>query len=164
MENKFWFVLRTNPRAEKVVSERLSALDIDNYLPIKRVLKQRNDRKKWVDEVLIKGYVFVYLTEQKRGKVFEVFGVVRYLFFVGKIAKVTEREIEVLKIFCELKGVKIEKNGFQTGAMVEIIAGPLIGMTGILKSAASGNKVSIYIEQLGLFASVNVLVGDVRKI
>ena len=101
MDDQCWFVVKTNSRAEKLVAERFIAAGIVHYLPIKRELKQWKDRRKWVDEVLIKGYVFVFCTAAERRLVFDVFGVVRFLYFAGKIAVVTQREIEVLQVFCD---------------------------------------------------------------
>lgn len=164
MDCKVWLVVKTNPRAEKMVAKRLDELGIENYLPIKRELKQWKDRKKWVDEVLLKSYVFVHTPVKLRHKVFDAFGVVRFLFFAGKIAVVTEKEIDVLRIFCKEKDIKISKKGFETGDEVMVIDGPLIGLTGRLKADASGGKISIYIAQLGLFASIKIDISAVKKL
>ncbi len=164
MNSNQWFVIKTNPRAEKIVSKRLHQIGIDNYLPIKRELKQWKDRKKWVDEVLLKGYVFINTTEKLKNEVFKVFGVVRFLYVSGKIAVVSEKEIEILRLFCEIKNLKIEKKGFEIGDDFEIISGSLIGMVGKMIVNQKGSKISIYIAQLGLFANINISLSDVRKI
>ena len=163
MDGKVWLVVKTNPRAEKMVAKRLDELGIENYLPIKRELKQWKDRKKWVDDVLLKSYVFVHMTVRTRQRAFDAFGVVRFLFFAGKIAIVTEKEIDVLRIFCAVRDIKISKKGFETGDEVMVIDGPLIGMTGCLKTDESGGKISIYIAQLGLFASIKIDIAAVQK-
>ena len=159
-----WFVIKTNPRAEKLVSERLLAIGIKNYLPIKRVLKQWKDRKKWVDEVILKNYVFVNISEKSKNDVFEVFGVIKYLFVAGSIAIVTDKEIDVLKLFCQANDLKIENKGYEIGDNFEIISGALIGMIGKLNSNQKGNTISIYIAQLGLFANIKINLSDVKRI
>lgn len=164
MDEKKWFVLKTNPKAEKLVSLRLSEIGIDNYLPIRRELKQWKDRKKWVDEVLFKSYVFVNTTERLKNDVFKVFGIVRFLYFDKKLAVVTEKEIEILNLFCKINEIKITSKGFESGDKVEIIEGALIGMRGVLKESQKGNKISIYIAALGLFANINIKISEVRKI
>lgn len=164
MDEDKWLVIKTNPRAEKLVSKRLLEIGIENYLPIRRELKQFKDRKKWVEEVLIKNYVFVKTTERLKNEVFKVFGVVRFLYVVKKLAVVKENEIEILKLFCKINELKISTKGFETGDQVEIIEGALIGMRGILKESQKGNKISIYIEALGLFASISIKISEVRKI
>lgn len=164
MDEDKWLVIKTNPRAEKLVSKRLLEIGIENYLPIRRELKQFKDRKKWVEEVLIKNYVFIKTTERLKNEVFKVFGVVRFLYVVKKLAVVKENEIEILKLFCKINELKISTKSFETGDQFEIIEGALIGMRGILKESQKGNKISIYIEALGLFASISIKISEVRKI
>ena len=164
MNEQKWLIVRTNSRAEKLVAERLTNIDIENYLPVRRILKQYKDRKKWVDEILIRGYVFVNICETDRKKVFDVGGITSFLFVNKKIAIVTEKEIELLKIFCILDEVKIESIGFEIGDAVEVIDGILIGMRGVLQESQNGNKLSVYIEALGLFAKINIKMSEIRKI
>lgn len=164
MDELKWLVIKTNPRAEKLVSQRLSEIGIENYLPVRRELKKWKDRKKWVDEVLIKSHVFVKINERKKNKVFDVFGILRYLYFDKKLAVVTDKEIEVLQLFCKINELKITTKGFENGDKVEVIEGVLIGMQGILKESQKGNKISIYIEALGLFASISIKISEVRKL
>ncbi len=164
MDEVKWLVIKTNPRAEKLVSQRLLEIGVENYLPIQRELKQYKDRKKWVEEVLIKSYVFVKTSERLKNEVFKVFGVVRFLYVSKKLAVVSEKEIEILSLFCKINELKITTKGFETGDKVEVIEGALIGMQGILKESQKGNKISIYIEVLGLFANISIKISDVRKL
>ena len=164
MEEKAWYVVRTASRAEKVVGERLLALGIENYVPVKRELRQWKTRRKWVEDVILKGFVLVRTTTKERGKVFDAVGVVRFLYFDKKLAVVTDREIEVLRVVCGMKSVVIGKKGFVSGDEVEIIDGPLIGMAGRLTTDESGGKICIYLPELGLFASINIEIRMVRKI
>ena len=60
-------------------------------------IKQWSDRKKKVEIPLINSYVFVNIEDKNRNIVFEVSGVVRYLFWLGKPAVIQEQEIEALK-------------------------------------------------------------------
>ena len=77
-----WYVLYTKSRQEKKVTEALNLLGVNAYCPVVTTMKQWSDRKKKVEEPLIKSYVFVNLEESNRDIVFEVPGVVRYLFWL----------------------------------------------------------------------------------
>lgn len=162
MNEKKWYVVRTNPRAEKKVSEKLSVIGIDHYLPLHKQLKNWHDRKKYVDEVLFKSYVFIYTTEQKRQEVFQVSAVVKYLFVGGKIAVVTEKEIEQIRIFCTSNDIKIEET-YKKGDEVEVISGQFIGLKGQLISTPERRKLQIYIPVLNCFASISIDKNDVVK-
>ncbi len=95
--SKNWYVLYVKPKNEKKVAERLSIQNIDVYCPMIKEIKQWSDRKKKIEVPLFKSYVFVNISECERQKVFEVPGVVRYLFWLGKPAIVREVEMETLK-------------------------------------------------------------------
>ena len=164
MDEKAWFVVRTASRAEKVVGERLLALGIESFVPVKRELRQWKTRRKWVEDVLLKGFVLVRTTPQERGRVFGAVGVVRFLYFDKKLAVVTDCEIEILRVVCGMKSVFIGKKGFLSGDEVEIIDGPLIGLIGRLITDESGGKICIYLHELGLFASVNIEIRMIRKL
>lgn len=164
IEDKFWFVVRTNPRAEKKVAERLSKIAVVHYLPLHNTIKQWHDRKKRIEEPLIKGYIFVYLTEKTRSNIFDVPGVVRYLFVHGKIATINEKDIDNLKIFCRFEEIVIEKNKHDVGDEIEVISGQLIGLRGFIKETAKGNFIMIDISELGFFASIKINKSEIRMI
>ena len=164
MDDKKWFVIRTNPRAEKQVSLRLLDIGIEHYLPLHRQIRQWKDRKKYVEVPLFSSYVFVRTTEKLRREVFKVSGIVRYLFVGGQIATISEKEIERIKIFCTLADVKIEEQSFEIGEEVEVISGELIGLRGQLTSSTTGHKLKINISALGYFATINIDKNDVKRV
>lgn len=77
---KYWFVVYTKPRNELKVLERLLGIGIVAYTPFKTELRKWSDRKKKVKVPLLPSMVLVYLEEKETAKVFEIHGVVRYLF------------------------------------------------------------------------------------
>jgi transcriptional antiterminator RfaH len=164
MEDKKWFVIRTNPRAEKQVSQRLLDIGIEHYLPLYRQIRQWKDRKKYVEVPLFSSYIFVRTTEKAKNEVFKVGGVVKYLFVSGQIAVVTEKEIGYLKIFCTLDDVKIEEQNFENGDEVEIISGELIGLRGQFIESVTEQKLKINISSLGCFATINIDKKQVQKV
>lgn len=98
---KSWYVLYVNVRHEKKVMHRLLEKGIEAYVPISRKLKQWSDRKKWVEEPLFTGYVFVKVTIAGMDAARFVPGVLNYLSFKSGPAVVREEEIEGLKFFIE---------------------------------------------------------------
>ncbi|MDF4201876.1 UpxY family transcription antiterminator [Maribacter sp. SA7] len=94
---KNWYVLYVKPKNEKKVAERLSAHQVDVYCPMIKEVKQWSDRKKTIEVPLFSSYVFVNISECERQKVFDVPGVVRYLYWLGKPAVIRDNEMEELK-------------------------------------------------------------------
>jgi len=98
---KKWFVLYTKPRNEIKVSQRLSALGIENYTPTKLEVRQWSDRKKKILVPLLPSMLLVSIHEKEVNKVFEVAGVVRYLFENQKRAEVSNEEVLAMKYYLE---------------------------------------------------------------
>ena len=92
-----WYVLYVQSKKEKKVAEILQNLQIEVYCPLLKEVKQWSDRKKTVTTPLFKSYIFVRLTDKERSKVYDVPGVVRYLFWLGQPAVVRDEEIEIIK-------------------------------------------------------------------
>jgi len=96
---KYWFVVYTKPRNELKVLERLLGIGIVAYTPFKTELRKWSDRKKKVKVPLLPYMVLVYLEEKETAKVFEIPGVVRYLFENGQRAIVSAQEVEAMKAY-----------------------------------------------------------------
>lgn len=105
-----WYVLYTKPKAEIKVADALEKMNVEVYCPTVSEIRQWTDRKKKVTIPLFRSYVFVRLREKDRHKVFEVSGVVRYLYWLGKPALVRDAEIETIQKWLngdELEEVKV---------------------------------------------------------
>ena len=99
LDSKKWFVVYTKHRNEIKVSQRLSVLGIENYTPIRMEIRQWSDRKKKIAVALLPSMVLVNLNEKEVNKVFEVAGVVRYLFENQKRAEVSNEEVLAMKYY-----------------------------------------------------------------
>ena len=161
-EDKKWYVIVTKSRAEKKVAARLDAIGVANYLPLYYVVKQWKDRKKRVEEPLIKGFVFVNVAFKDRNAVFGTLGIVKYLYVDRKIAEIKSKEIENLKFFCKFDDIIIESGNCLKGDEVEITAGDLTGFRGIVRENGKGKFICLHIGALGFFASIQINKMDVR--
>ena len=118
----FWRVLYTNPRAEMKVTQRLEKIGVEAYCPARMEMRQRSDRKKKIWVPLLPSMVLVNIEEREKNKVFDVQGVVRYLYWLGQPAKVSVEEVLTLKEVTEAKNLvahEVIKKG--VGAEVELL-------------------------------------------
>jgi transcriptional antiterminator RfaH len=152
--NRFWFAIYTRPKNEKKVVQGLEKMGIEVYCPMVTQVKQWSDRKKKVESPLISSYVFVKIEEKNRNIVFEVPGVVRYLFWLGKPAVIQNQEIEALK--GSLKGIisSVEILGIQPGDSMTISNGPFKGKEGVV-SQVEKNKIRLVLKELGVLISIS---------
>ena len=116
---KKWFVLYTKPNSEKKVAERLEGLNIQVYLPVRTELRQWSDRKKKVTVCVLPSMVLVRLEEKDTAIVFDVPGVVRYLFEEGKRAVIRDQEIQAMQAFLEGKAGE-QAAGLKVGDSVAV--------------------------------------------
>jgi transcription antitermination factor NusG len=96
-----WYVLYTKSRTEIKTAGRLNDLRYEVYCPVITELHQWSDRKKKVIVPLFKSYVFVRMEKKNHNLVFDVPGVVSYLFWLGKRAVVKDEEIELIREWLE---------------------------------------------------------------
>ena len=144
-----WHALYTRSRNEKKLTGRLLKEGIEAYVPIRKSLHQWSDRKKWVEEPLIRSYVFVKILPEQYYQVLNTPGSVRYVFFSGKAATIPDRQIEMLKIIAGSDADAIAlPDTFKPGTPVKVIAGPLIGLTGEMIRKTGKNNVVVRIDHL----------------
>jgi len=122
-----WYALYTESRQEKKVASRLAQIGIEVYCPLTIQVRQWSDRKKKVEVPLLPSYIFVNLESNNREVVFQVAGVVRYLYWLGQPAIIKDTEIEILQKWLQDKIVSFEIVGIQPGTLYEIPSGPFIG-------------------------------------
>ncbi|HYK76369.1 MAG TPA: UpxY family transcription antiterminator [Daejeonella sp.] len=152
-----WYPVYTNPRAEKKVTELLSRKGIEAYLPLCRQLKVWSDRKKWVEEPLIKSYVFIKISEHQKTEVLSTRGVCRFLYFSGRVATMPQRQIEQLKLLMATEAeLDVIDYKLEKGTQVRVKAGTLQGLTGQLVEFRSEKKVMLKIEHTGHFILIQI--------
>ena len=143
-----WYAIYTKPRNEKKVVANIQSLGIEDYCPNISVVKQWSDRKKTIIQPLLSSYVFVKLDEKDRSLVFQVPGVVRYLFWLGKPAIVREQEIQAMKELQEEKYKKVCVTGMARGEKMTITEGLFKGQTATLIEEKN-NKTILVLDSLG---------------
>ena len=112
-------------------------------------MKQWSDRKKLVEEPLLRSYIFVRITEKDYFRVLGTPGVVRYISFEGKAAPIPDRQIDTLKMLIgEQVNIEVLEHDISPGEKVVIELGTMRGFEGELVRIAGENKVVIRIEHV----------------
>lgn len=145
-----WHALYTRPRWEKKVRDLLLDQGVEHYLPLVTTVKQWSDRKKKVEEPLIKSYIFVRVSEKEYYDVLNTDGAVKYIAFEGKAAPIPEWQIDAIRktidnmLPYELSGERLEP-----GQHVKIKEGNLKGMEGEILQIKGKTKFIIRIDSVG---------------
>jgi len=147
-QKKNWFALYVRPRHEFKAKAELDQINIKNYLPIVKKLKQWHDRKKRIDEPLLHGYIFIFADEKERLFSLENRCVIKCISDHGKPAKIPEWQIINLQNMLNHKGDFNVFDGLVEGTKVEIVEGPFKGVRGILDKSLTENNLAVTIDLL----------------
>lgn len=142
-----WNVIYTKSRSEKKVEERLKNIGIEAYCPVRTELKFWSDRKKSILVPVLPSMVLVKIDKNKRNQVFNIPGVVRYMFWLKKHAVVRDSEVDSLKLLLKSNNI-IEQNVEAYNVGDEIKISSFEDQIGIIKKI-SKNKIWVVLKQLG---------------
>tara|TARA_B100001939_G_C16924357_1_gene610860 strand:+ start:135 stop:596 length:462 start_codon:yes stop_codon:yes gene_type:complete len=150
-----WFVIKTKRNQEIRVANALNNIGINAFCPIISYVKQYSDRKKKVQKAAMPSYVLVKINENERPNVFSIPGVIKYLFWLGKPATVSSKEIDLLKnelnlLYTVSDNIQLEKNTDHT-----LISGPFKGLGGKILNI-SKNKFKLELKNIGMHITVNL--------
>lgn len=157
-ENMHWYAVYTKPRWEKKVFDLMNQKGFEAYCPLNKIKKKWSDRYKYVEEPLFKSYVFVRVSESDLPNVRFVDGIVNFVYWLGKPAKIPDTDIINLKKFLnEYQDIKVEsKDNFEPGDLIRIKSGLLMHQKG--RVVEDRNKsIILEIKSLGFYlvATVN---------
>jgi transcription antitermination factor NusG len=149
LKDPHWLAAYTKSRNEKKVYDRIIDEGYEAYLPLQRRLKQWSDRKKWVEEPLLRSYVFVRITQKDYYKVLSINGLIRFVSFEGKPVPIPAKQIDVLKMLLgqQLEIETVEVN-IEPGDVVDIQIGSMTGFSGELVRHQGKSKVVIQIDHV----------------
>jgi transcription antitermination factor NusG len=129
-----WYALYTRSRFEKKMLSELTDRRIEVFLPMREILSRWKDRKKRIWVPLFSGYIFVNHvdTPENRFRILNIPGAVRFVGLRGHADPIPEEQIQYVRRFLE-SSIAIDPYPYmQVGTRVEVTAGPLKGIQGIL--------------------------------
>ncbi|MBC6112189.1 UpxY family transcription antiterminator [Pedobacter fastidiosus] len=165
MDNNYrWYPVYTRSRAEKKAYDELIRKNITAYLPLKKTLKQWSDRKKIVEEPLIKSYLFVYISAKEYAEVLMTNGIARFIYFSGNVASLPDKQIQDLKLLLATEGdLEVFDFAIKAGEKVMIKAGPFKGMLAELVSIHNKQRIILRLQDMGYAIEINTSMGFIEK-
>ena len=151
-----WYALYLRSRYEKRVHEDLTGKGVETFLPLIEEVHVWSDRKKRVMEPLFRGYLFVKTDFRDRARILTTEGVVRFVGINGRPSAIPESEIDwVRRVIGQPMDVKREQY-LEVGERVRVIAGPLLGVEGIVIQKQGISRVVVSVEAIAQSVSVQV--------
>ncbi len=161
-----WFALYTRSRFEKKMLSELTDRSVEVFLPMREILSRWKDRKKRIWIPLFPGYIFINHidTPENRFRILNIPGAVRFVSLEGHAQPIPEDQIQYVRRFLE-SSISIDPYPYmQVGTRVEVIAGPLKGIQGILVEKRGRFRFVIQVDLIRQAVSVEIDASDVRSI
>jgi len=160
-----WYPVYTRSRAEKKAFDELNRKGIITYLPLHKTLKQWSDRKKFIEEPLLKSYLFVYISSKEYTEVLMTNGIARFLYFSGKVASMPEQQIEHLKrLLATEHDLEVFDYDIKPGQKVLVKAGPFKDMVAELISLKNKQRIILRLANIGYSIDINTSIAFVEPI
>lgn len=151
-----WLAAYVRMHHEKKVRDRLLGMGITTFLPVQTVVRQWSDRKKKVDRVLIPMMIFVKVDRKEQIDVLQLPAVIRFVVLRGEHspAVIPDIQMESFRFMVDYAEAPVSFNGcdLQPGERVQVIRGPLKGLTGELVTVEGKSTIVIRIDRLGCAA------------
>ena len=161
-----WYALYTRSRFEKKMLSELTDRNVEVFLPMREILSRWKDRKKRIWVPLFAGYIFVNHidTPENRFRILNMPGAVRFVGLEGHAQPIPAEQIQYVRRFLE-SSISIDPYPYmQVGTRVEVIAGPLKGIKGILVEKRGRFRFVIQVDLIRQAVSVEIDASDVRPI
>ncbi len=161
-----WYALYTRSRFEKKMLSELTDRKVEVFLPMREILSRWKDRKKRIWIPLFSGYIFVNHidTPENRYRILNIPGAVRFVGHEGHAEPIPEDQILFIRRFLE-SSISIDSYPYiQVGTRVEVIAGPLKGIQGILVEKRGRFRFVLQVDLIRQAVSVEIDASDVRPI
>jgi transcription antitermination factor NusG len=161
-----WYALYTRSRFEKKLLTEIADRSIDVFLPMHEVLSRWKDRKKRIWLPLFPGYIFVHQvdTPANRYRVLNIPGAVRFVGHEGHADQIPDEQIDSIRRFLEAS-ISVDPYPYiKVGRRVEIIAGPLKGIQGILVQKKGRFRFVLRVDLIRQAVSIEIDASDVRPL
>lgn len=153
-----WYAIRVKSNCERVANEALLGRGIETCLPLYREERsgRRGEDKRIVELPLFAGYLFGRFDARNRLPVLTVPGVVHVVSFGNTPQPLDTDEVETLMTVLASPLRRIPFPYLPVGQTVQIEAGPLRGLEGIIVADKGGDKLVVSISLLQRSVAVDV--------
>lgn len=162
-EEIHWYAAYTSANHEKKVAAELRRRSVEFFLPQYCSVRRWKDRRVKLELPLFPGYVFVRIALTERLQVLQVPGVVRLVGFNNSPVPVPEIDMARLRNVSNLS-FRIEPHPYLTaGRRVQVRAGPLAGLEGVVVRRKNKPRLVVSIELIKQSMAVELDEADLKE-
>ena len=162
-----WYAAYVRMFHERKTAERLAAMGIESFVPVREEIHQWSQRKKKVMRVLIPQMIFIHATQKERLEALTLASISHYMVLRGEHtpAVIPDAQMKQFMFMVDYSEETIEmyNSPLEPGQAIRVIKGPLAGLEGELLEIEGKSKVFVRLDLLGC-AGVDMPVGYVEAI
>lgn len=157
-----WFVLRTKSRQENIVEGSLQQKEINAFLPKRKEIRVRKDRRKLLELPLFPGYIFVQPHPEQFEHLRRIPGSCGLVLRGNEPAKMPEKDLEGVRIMVR-SGAELSVNEqLIPGRKVEVLSGPFKGVQGELVQIKNKRRLLINAYLVGKSVNVEINAEEIN--
>jgi transcription antitermination factor NusG len=159
-----WCALYTRHQHEKSVTRILESKGFETFLPLYSSVRVWKDRRRLASLPLFPCYVFIRGELRRSLEVLKTPGVHAFVLRAGQPVPIPAGEMDAIRRSIASE-IPMEPHPFlKTGDWVQVKAGPLVGIEGILVQKKGLWRLVLSVEMLGKAAAVEIDATQVEKI
>lgn len=166
-EERKWYVAYVRMHHERKASQKLEAMGIECFVPLREEIHQWSQRKKKVSVVLTPQMIFIHATEEERMRALTLSSISRYLVLRNEhqpaVIPNSQMERFMFMVNYSSECVYSMKTPLTPGQKIRVIKGPLTGLEGEFIEMEGKTKVVVRLDILGCFGT-NMPAGYVEAI
>jgi transcription antitermination factor NusG len=166
-EERKWYVAYVRMHHERKASQKLEAMGIECFIPVREEIHQWSQRKKKVSVVLTPQMIFIHATEEERMRALTLSSISRYLVLRNEhqpaVVPNSQMERFMFMVNYSSECVHSMETPLTPGQKIRVIKGPLTGLEGEFIEMEGKTKVVVRLDILGCFGT-NMPAGYVEAI
>lgn len=151
-----WYAAYVKHQHERKAADLLQRKGVEVLLPLQKVVRHWKDRKKTLSLPLFPSYLFVHSDLEDKWQILNTPGIFFLVESQGRASTISVEEIESIRRLVA-SGLPAQAHPYlASGDRVQICAGPLQGVTGILDRFKNQYRVVVNVELLQKAVSIEV--------
>ncbi|MDR2955190.1 MAG: UpxY family transcription antiterminator [Prevotella sp.] len=154
-KSNVWFAARVRRNQEKLVKAKLEQLGVKNYVPFRKEIRRRKDRKIEISTPVIPNIVFIYTDFYTGISIANDYGIkISYMKAMdGKsLLTVPQKQMDDFRLICESSVQCCLEETFEKGDRVLVVDGCLKGVEGeLLDTSKDNSKMLIRLDGIATF-------------
>jgi len=169
MSSLSWYAAKVKYRSEIKVKTYLETNGIEHFVPFRKIVIERNGRRRKVERPVINCFVFVRTTRKKALAIPADSGInMNFIYSLDtrSLLVIPDKQMHDFMFIINLdeNALRIENNDLKRGDRVRVIAGPFAGIEGELVRIKGHKRVVVHLEGIFSIATTYIPAGYLEKV